>query len=265
MKKYLKPLLEKTIGTVNAFPCGMTDTNAVTSLIRDLHPLRTEFPLIRLGPKGDGGYLVPDDLIGVSACYSPGVNTVSGFEKDCAELGMKVFLADKSVDGPAENHPLFQFRKRYVGSLSNDEFMTMDSWVSDTSMSSDSDLLLQIDIEGHEYEVFLCISDTLLKRFRIIVAEFHFLDQLWNRPFFSLAEKAFRKILQTHSCVHIHPNNCDGVTAINGLTVPRLTEFTFLRKDRFEFKGFASQFPHPLDFNNTANATLFLPKCWYRG
>ncbi len=63
-----------------------------------------------------------------------------------------------------------------------------------------AELLLQIDTEGYEYETFLGMSDELARRFRIIAAEFHDLDQLWNRPFFRLASRAFDKILQTHSC-----------------------------------------------------------------
>ena len=50
------------------------------------------------GPDGDGGYLVPDDLEGIVACFSPGVSNVAGFEKDCALKGMKVFMADASVE-----------------------------------------------------------------------------------------------------------------------------------------------------------------------
>ena len=39
---------------------------------------------------------------------------------------MRVFLADQSVDQPAEGHDLFQFTKKYVGALSNDDFFTVD-------------------------------------------------------------------------------------------------------------------------------------------
>ena len=108
--------------------------------------------------------------------------------------------------------------------------MTIDNWVKESSLNNDSELLLQIDIEGYEYEVFLSMSDTLIKRFRVIVAEFHSLDQLWNPPFFKLASRAFDKILQTHACIHIHPNNCCGSLRKGGIEIPRVLEFTFLRQ-----------------------------------
>ncbi len=263
MKQALKSYLEKALAFVNAFPTKMTDIENIRLLIKKLHPVSTDKELIRLGPEGDGGYLVPNDLDGISACFSPGVSFVSSFEKDCANLGMSVYLADKSVDKPAEDHPLFHFTKKFVGVTSNDDFMTMDNWVQDSSLYGGSELLLQIDIEGYEYEVFLSMSDILMNQFRVIVAEFHSLDQLWSRPFFKIASRAFDKILQTHACVHIHPNNCCGSLRKGGVEIPSVMEFTFLRRDRIGNASYQKIFPHPLDRDNTENPTLVLPRCWY--
>jgi hypothetical protein len=206
---------------------------------------------------------VPDDLAGITACFSPGVSSVSGFERECAERGMRVFLADKSVDGPAEAHPLFHFTKKFIGATSDEDFMTMDSWVAASDVGRDSDLLLQIDIEGYEYEAFLSMSDALMRRFRIIVGEFHLLDQLWGLQFFKLAGRAFDKILQTHACVHIHPNNFCGSVRKDGLEIPLVMEFTFLRRDRIRHSSYQRAFPHRLDVDNTTRPTLVLPRGWY--
>nr|VFK56984.1 MAG: Methyltransferase FkbM domain-containing protein [Candidatus Kentron sp. TUN]VFK60714.1 MAG: Methyltransferase FkbM domain-containing protein [Candidatus Kentron sp. TUN]VFK64712.1 MAG: Methyltransferase FkbM domain-containing protein [Candidatus Kentron sp. TUN] len=213
---------------------------------------------------GDGGYVVPDDLTAIHACFSPGVGYTSGFEKDCADRGMRVFLADKSVDRSEGKHELFQFSKKFIGALSNEDFMTLDDWVDASLSEKNTDLLLQIDIEGYEYEVFLSASKALMHRFRIIVAEFHELDQLWNEPFFNLANYAFDKILQTHSCVHIHPNNYGGFMRRGEIEIPRVMEFTFLRHDRIRRYSYQNNFPNPLDCDNGDNPTLPLPSCWYR-
>lgn len=265
MKPFLKTLVIDRSDVRRGYMTAMTKKPALLSFIQRLHPQTPDKPLIRLGPRGDGGYLVPDDLAGIEACFSPGVSLVSGFEKDCANLGIKVFLADASVDQPAEMHDRFFFTKKFVGVTTNEDFMTMDAWVASALPGSQADLLLQIDIEGYEYETFLGASDGLLRRCRIIVAEFHNLDQLWNRPFFHLAERAFEKILQTHACVHIHPNNCCGILDLEDAPIPRVAEFTFLRKDRISNSSPATVFPHPLDFDNTGNPTLPLPTCWYTG
>ena len=241
----------------------MTNTSELRSFLNKLSPVSPGISMLRLGPRGDGGYLVPNDLKGIEACFSPGVNLISGFERACAELGMQVFLADKSVEGAAESHRLFTFTRKYVGVTTNDDFMTIDDWVVSSLPGSQQDLLLQIDVEGYEYEIFLGISDQLLQRFRIIVAEFHSLDQLWNKPFFQLAERSFHKILQTHTCIHIHPNNCCGQVSKGGLDIPRVAEFTFLRNDRIIDLSPVTTFPHQLDCDNTDNPPLPLPKCWY--
>lgn len=265
MKRILKFFLTKALAVANVFPTKMTDRNELQSLLQKLYPVSCNKELIRLGPKGDGGYLVPYDLADIEACFSPGVDLVSGFEKDCVDLGMKAFFADKSVDQPAQAHPMFFFTKKFIGATKNDDFMTIDDWVASSLPQSQSDLLLQIDIEGYEYEVFLSISDILMRRFRIIVAEFHHLDQLWSKPFFNLSARAFEKILQTHTCVHIHPNNCCRPLQKGGLTIPPVSEFTFLRNDRIVNPSYLNVFPNSLDYDNTDNPPITLPKCWYSG
>ncbi len=263
MKRALSNLLRAVLLARRTYPTPMTGDAQIRELVGGLKPRRTERGLVRLGPAGDGGYLVPDDLEGITACYSPGVADVSGFERDCAERGMKVFMADHSVDGPAESHELFDFRKKYLGVVQDERCMTLDAWVESTTDDDDSDLLLQIDVEGAEYEIFLGASDRLLRRFRIIVAEFHDLHLLRSEPFFRIASRSLRKLLKTHVCVHIHPNNCCGSETVKGLEIPRIAEFTFLRADRISAPGYVTSFPHPLDCDNTENESLPLPPWWY--
>ncbi len=263
MSQYLKSIGRDLLARGGAYPTPVTEKRALQSLLQRLHPVATDRRLVRLGPPGDGGYLIPDDLDGIEACFSPGVSQISGFEKDCAERGMEVFMADRSVDRPTEWHDRFHFTKKFVGVTTNDDFMTLDNWVKESLPASASDLLLQIDIEDCEYETFLGMSDALMGRFRIIVGEFHSLNHFWSRPFFQVASRAFDKILQTHSCVHIHPNNQSPAMEKEGLSIPPMMEFTFLRNDRIASRTPATVFPHPLDSENTAGTPLPLPGCWY--
>jgi len=245
---------------------GLTKKDKLQSLLNKLQPVSCDKELIRLGAIGDGGYLVPDDLAGIGACFSPGVGFDSVFEKDCANRGMKVFLADGSLDKPSLSHELFVFTKKHIGIKTNDNFMTIDYWVKSSWPDSQGDLLLQMDIEGSEYEVLLIASDDLLKRFRIIVIEFHSLNELWSKPFFKMASLVFEKLLRTHTCVHNHPNNCSDSVKFEDIELPLVTELTFLRNDRINSSSFAKIFPHPLDIDNTKDKpSLPLPKCWYRG
>jgi hypothetical protein len=236
----------------------------VRSLIASLRPVRADRDLVRLGPAGDGGYLVPDALEGIVACFSPGVSSVSGFERACADLGMRVFMADASVEGPAEAHPNFLFAKQFVGAFSSGDFVTLEDWVEASLGETEGDLILQMDIEGFEYETLLGAPSALLSRFRVIVAELHGLDQLWNRAFFNIASRALEKLLLTHACVHIHPNNVAPLHHHAGVAIPPLAEFTFVRRDRVQPDVEVTAFPHPLDRDNCDNSPVVLPAIWYR-
>ena len=242
----------------------------VIQLIKRLHPVQTQYELIRLGPKGDGGYLVPDCLDNILACFSPGVSVMSGFELDCLNLGMQVFMVDGSVDKPNWNisEDRYSFKKKFIGCTNNEEYMTMDSWFKSTNLPKNTELLLQMDIERAEFSTIINTSDELMNRFKVMVIEFHSLRHLWNKAFFRIIETVFNKILQTHICVHLHPNNFKGtkgsVITQFGLEIPSLMEMTFLRKDVAEIKGYQTLFPHSLDCDNTGKAHLPLPKGWYR-
>lgn len=262
MKRNLKALINSLADTTNLMSTWMTDAAQVHALVESLRPVKTDKPLIRLGPKGDGGYLVPNDLAGLTACFSPGVSQESGFELQCAERGMDVFLADASVEGAACENPRFHFQKKFLGAINQDPYMTLDRWVAEAIRNQAGDLILQMDIEGYEYETLLATSDALMQRFRIIVMEFHHLDLLFSAPYFSFAARTFEKLLITHRPVHLHPNNINGVETKCGLEIPRLMEMTFLRRDRGADLGFADQFPHPLDAPCSDKPEIPLPECW---
>lgn len=264
MKIYIENLLIRILSLFNVFPTSKTDRKQLLELISLLHPIKTNTDLTRFGPMKDGGYLIPDDLKYITSLFSPGVSTESGFENDCANTGMNVYMADASVDKSPIQNDAFSFEKKFIGSISIGHYITLDDWVTSSVASDDSDLLLQIDIEGGEYDALLSTSANLMTRFRIIAIEFHHLDQLWNRRFFNIAKQVFEKLLQTHSCVHIHPNNCDKIINVSGIVIPETMEFTFYRNDRITSKKYQTTYPHHLDVDNTNKKTMVLPTCWYR-
>ena len=104
------------------------------TLIKRLYPVVSKKELIRLGTSksegqdGDGGYLIPDDLDGIEACFSPGVGDITSFEEDCANRGIPCFLADASVNLTPKNDA-HTFLKKHIGSVSEGEFITLDDWV----------------------------------------------------------------------------------------------------------------------------------------
>jgi hypothetical protein len=240
-----------------------TDKVAVRDLIAQLHPLDTEHPLIRLGGTGDGGYLLPDDLKGVVACFSPGVDDRATFETDLIKRGISCFLADASVDGAPITGDKVHFTKKFLGVTNNDRTITLDDWV-DANEPGNDDLLLQMDIEGAEWPVLLNVSRDTLRRFRIMVVELHDLERLMDKHAFVIIKSVFERLLEDFYIVHNHPNNYGRSVRCHSLIIPRVLEMTLIRKDRVRSTKFARTFPHPLDAKNDINRPdMPLPPQWF--
>jgi hypothetical protein len=238
------------------------DVELLGNFFSRISPIDTDKKLIRLGGESDGGYLVPDDLSGCIGCFSPGVSTVASFESDLADRGVPCFMADYSVDAPPIRNKLFDFEKKFLGTKDSGIFITLGNWVS-RKVINEGDLILQMDIEGAEYRVILNASSKLLRRFRVIIIEFHRLDALFSPMGLNLVDLTFEKLLNDFEIVHIHPNNCADPVVYNKFEVPPVMEFTFLRKDRVSKKAFSLAFPHPLDRKNLSfKDDIVLPECW---
>lgn len=234
------------------------------SFLRKVRPWDIGHPLLRIGGECDGGYLVPDDLEGISACFSPGVSTVADFESDLAARGIDCFMADRSVDGPPTPNPRFHFEKMFLGPVDDEAYMTLERWVRRCAPTG-TDMILQMDIEGAEYGVIVDTSVETFRRFRILVVEFHGLTELLTRQGFELIDLCFTKLLKDFAVVHIHPNNCGHAATLGRFTVPDVMEFTFLRRDRIARAVPAVAFPHPLDrANGPGLPDPPLPECWFR-
>ena len=110
--------------------------------------------LIRIGGKGDGGYLLPKIVDKMNYCFSAGVGDLVNFEKEISEnYGIKSFMVDASVDAPPQDDMNFQFLKKYLSSHNSKEFITLSKWLNYYIQENNQNLILQMDIESSEYEV----------------------------------------------------------------------------------------------------------------
>lgn len=231
-----------------------------------IQPKPSPVPLVRIGGGGDGGYLVPDDLQGVVACFSPGVAESANFEIALAEKGVRSFMADKSVDSAPVSNELFDFEKLYLATHGEPgKFMRLDEWIAEKKQNT-GDLIFQMDIEGNEWPILADISPETLSRFRIIVLELHGMDNLLTNPLgIEIFTSIFRKLNHQFSVIHLHANNCCGVLKYQGVEIPRVLEVTLIRNDRYENSKqvFESTIPNALDVPNVpGRKELILSRDW---
>ncbi|NJL08681.1 MAG: hypothetical protein HC900_10780 [Methylacidiphilales bacterium] len=207
---------------------------------------RVTTDLIRVGSEGDGGYLIPDDLEGIDALLSPGVSTVCDFDLAFAKRGIPVFMADASVDAPPISHENFHFQKKFIDIYDSDQTIRFSTWFASCDLTKSNDLVLQMDVERAEYRIISSIPDELLLRFRIIIVEFHNVEEVFSAFSSDLIIACFKKLTRYFNIVHIHPNNNDVMFQVGKFKTSPTMEFTFYRKDR-PFAAGIPKTPHPLD------------------
>jgi hypothetical protein len=228
---------------------GLTPKREVLKLLGRIRPQDNGYKLIRVGGPGDGGYLIPDDLNGISECFSPGSNKLSNFEREIAQnWQIKSFICDSVEEKPTDLNTFQDFTEAWVGPASdNGKYISLTDWVEGKSQSQ-GDLMLQMDIEGAEFLTVMAASTQLLKRFRVVVIELHFLEALKNRWAFDLIYLPFfDKILREFDVVHLHPNNCCGTWTYGDFEFPRIIELTLHRNDRSHHLYPKSTTRHDLD------------------
>ena len=251
LAKISKPFLSKK----NVYISRSVYGHEMKDFAKTLWPISSDHELIRIGGSNDGGYLVPDDLSDIKACFSPGVSDLADFEKDLlTSFGIDSHLCDYSVESPPANFEPLSFTKKFLGANNNDKQITLHDWCHSLENEFISnDYILQMDIEGGEYETILTTPTEILNRFRIMIIEIHDVES-WSHPiFYNLVKSFFEKLLANFNILHNHPNNFCGLISLGGFKFPKVMEMTFLRKDRCNPKGYCKTFPHPLDKPSVAS------------
>ena len=224
--------------------------------------------LIRIGGNGDGGYLVPNILEKVKFCFSAGVGDISNFEKELSQkYQIKSFMTDASINSLPMKDENFTFIKKFLGSKTFDEFICLNDWLFQSIKNDDSQKILQMDIEGSEFEVLTYESAESLAQFSLMIIEFHGMQNLSNRNFLKMVTAIFQKIYCNFSICHVHPNNYSGIYNINGINIPSSIEVTFVRNDFIDNIKSSSKInlPHTLDHRTVDNLSdLTMPEIWWK-
>lgn len=224
-------------------------------LLRKLKPIENGFDLIRVGGHGDGSYLITDDLDGIRYCFSPGSGGNARFEIDLYNrFQIKSFILDEEGAKPSNLTMGQVFRVGLLGASDKGKKIDLETWILESTGACE-DLLLQMDIEGAEWEILNSVTEKTLQRFRIIVVEFHDFQAI-NHPrfFMTVMQPVFEKLFSSFDLVYARAHNGCGEIQIGTFTFPRVVELTFhaisrsklatsLDKSQPEYRSL----PHPLD------------------
>ena len=168
-------------------------------------------------------------------------------------------MYDHTIESlPEENEKFLWHKIGLTGKFdeATEDLGTLPDFIQKNGHDNETDMILKVDIEGAEYDVFANLDEAILKKFRQIVIEFHKLTD----P--SMKEKittAVSNLNKTHQLVHIHANNWGHYSLCAGKLLPELLECTYVNKDNYQFVDNTRSFPTILDQpNNIRRPDVFL-------
>lgn len=224
--------------------------NKYLKMIRELIVFETEsFKKIRIGDKHDGGYILLDRFSDVGSLYSYGVGKDISFETHFNKIRKcPIYLYDHTVDSPIFPNINFHFKKEGASHIKETNLNTLEYHITENGDINNNNLILKMDIEGAEWNIFEHISPNILLLFQQMVIEFHWLD---NDKTVQQKTDVFKKINNFFYLIHVHHNNYVAITTKNELKIPQVIELLYVRKDIInDIKLSKSKFPTELDSPN---------------
>ncbi len=214
---------------------------------------------IRIGNRAsDGGYVMIDDFEGMKGALSLGIGNDISWDLEMSQYGVDIYQFDHTVEAPdaVKNNPLLHFHQCGISGIQGQhpKMKTIGEILSQEMSGYVGDLILKIDIDGYEWEVFEHMPMEILRRFRQICIEIH---NPLGRPSQSNWRlrnlNILRKLHSVFAPVHLHANNASPPRMFCGYAVPKLLEITYIRRDGQSFNDSQESFPGEYDVPNIAS------------
>ncbi|PZT47477.1 hypothetical protein B6S12_08775 [Helicobacter valdiviensis] len=193
--------------------------------------------LVRMGGKSDGGYVMYGLTLrgggGLmdSKALSLGVSESSPWDLEMAKKGYQVIEYDASIEKSPYNHKNIIFHKKFIGSVNDDNTITLSQVLKDNNLDKNKANILQCDIENSEWEMLEGIDIGLLnKYFTQIIFEFHGCNPE-EQDGVELRTKQLERIREYFVPIHTHLNNHGKIFYSRDLFWSTTIEVSYLRKD----------------------------------
>ena len=133
---------------------------------------------IRIGSIGEGGYILLNDLKEIKIAYSFGLGREISFDKGLADKNIDVFMYDHTISELAFENPKFHWKK--IGltgrNINNNTMKTLPELIQINGHLEEKNMILKLDIESNEWDVFQNLEINNFRQFKYIVGEFHFFN-----------------------------------------------------------------------------------------
>jgi hypothetical protein len=183
---------------------------------------------VRIGGDGDGGYVMFEDLR-CDGAVSVGVGPDVSWDRDIAERGIPVVMFDHTVRRLPDDVPGGVFHRVGVGN--GDRLQSLPKLIEMAGFSGSNNLMLNIDVEGAEWDVLNTVDSQCLLRFRQIVCELHGFDEIDGGALGDRIVNALERLSETHVPIHLHANNYARIARFGDLWFPAAIEVSWVRRE----------------------------------
>lgn len=204
----------------------------------------------RFGTRGDGGYILLNDLRSTDFLISGGLGDNIAFEMEVADQVSEVVAIDHTVPNLKSNHKNLQINHMKLSSESETGSITLSDLLQQNHAS---DYLLKLDIEGDEWSILDNLTRTEIKKFRQIAVEFHWLHGDNSFQHFEKIRNTFNKLNYSHAVIAVSANNWGSIRQIAGISIPDVIEVTFVRKSNYHLEQSNEILYSHLQFPNNKN------------
>lgn len=235
--------------------CDQYELNARAMTIGGLlAPMRAEgIAKIRVGAKGDGGYVMLDDLGAVAHALSFGIGDNDSWDIAMAERAILVDQFDHTIASAPTQHHNCLFHSLRIASVETEGCETLKGALENVDAKSGR-AVLKIDVEGDEWQIFEHAAPDTLGKLSQIVCEFHSFDLMANDAYFPSMKLALEKLRDVFGVVHVHANNSVPWLQLGGVPFPSVLEVTYANLDHFSLVPSDELFPTMIDQPNYPGA-----------
>ncbi|WP_240329076.1 FkbM family methyltransferase [Helicobacter suis] len=177
-----------------------------------------------------------------------------------AQKGYLVLQYDGSIEKSPDLHKNIIFHKKFVGTKNDSKTISLEQILQDYNLDVNAHNILQMDIEGAEWDIFEKLDFVLLEKyFAQIIVEFHSIDprnRFQSERYLAILEK-FNKAFQS---IHLHVNTVSSYYYTGNTFLGNLIEVSYARKDLlpkdFSLRSVCGDI-EGLDYPNDPNGQYF--------
>jgi hypothetical protein len=221
----------------------------VLQLIRTKKVADADFKLVRVGSKGDGGYVVPQNVFfAFDRLVSFGIGSNNDFEFDLSTK-LVIYQFDHTILIPPNSNANMFFEKKGVGTTTGTNRVSLDFVLS--KFDNLERVILKLDVEGAEFESLL--ASKLWKNVGLFIIEFHGVEKFIVGREAKKNQNLLEDLKENFINLHIHGNNCCGFFEAPQWRVPKLMELTLINKRLVKNKEITdnhSKYPIEIDYPN---------------